>query len=150
MFSKTCEYGIRSTVFILMHSLEGYRVSLREIAAAIDSPEAYTAKILQILVRHGIIHSVKGPRGGFEIPKDKLDTLALYEIVGAIDGDALWTGCCLGLPDCNDNQPCPVHEKYTHIRDKLKNMLYTTSVFEMAVGHRIGLTTLSSKRPETE
>lgn len=150
MFSKTCEYGIRSTVFIMMQSLEGYRVSLRDIASAIDSPEAYTAKILQVLVRHGIIHSIKGPHGGFEIPKDKLDTLALCEIVTAIDGDLLWTGCCLGLAECNDDYPCPVHEKYTHVREKLKNMLYTTSVFEMAIGHRMGLTNLGRKDSEPE
>lgn len=148
MFSKTCEYGIRSAVFIMMQSLEGYRVSLREIASAIDSPEAYTAKILQVLVRQGIIQSVKGPHGGFEIPQEKLDTLALYEVVNAIDGDFLWTQCCLGLSECNDDYPCPVHEKYTHVRKKLKHMLYTTSIFEMAVGHRIGLTNLTRRDPD--
>src|SRR5690625_7605089 len=128
----------------MMQSLEGYRVSLREIASAIDSPEAYTAKILQILVRQGIIQSVKGPHGGFEIPQEKLDTLALYEVVNAIDGDFLWTQSCLGLSKCNDDYPCPVHEKYTHVSVHLKNMLNTTSIYKMAVGNRIELNTLSS------
>jgi len=46
MFSKDCEYGIRATIYITMQSLEGNRVNLKEIAAAIDSPVAFTAKIL--------------------------------------------------------------------------------------------------------
>ena len=58
MFSKACEYGIRATLYIAMNSLEDKRVSLRNIAGKIDSPEAFTAKILQQLVHHHIIHSV--------------------------------------------------------------------------------------------
>lgn len=150
MFSKACEYGIRSTIYIMMQSLEGYRISLKEIASAIDSPVAYTAKILQVLVRNGIIYSVKGPHGGFEIPKSQMDTLTLHEIVMAIDGEKLLTGCCLGLPECSDDYPCPAHQKYSKVRDHLKNMMLTTSVYEMAVGHGIGLTNLGYRDSEKE
>ena len=69
MFSKACEYGIKATIFIASNSYEKQRVSLKEIAKEIDSPEAFTAKILQNLVRHKIINSVKGAYGGFEIEK---------------------------------------------------------------------------------
>ena len=49
MFSKTCEYGIKATLFIAQMSQKGERVSLKDIASAIDSPSAFTAKILQTL-----------------------------------------------------------------------------------------------------
>ena len=65
MFSKACEYGIRASIFIAEQSLLDKKVSLKDIAKAIDSPEAYTSKILQQLSRNFIINSDKGPTGGF-------------------------------------------------------------------------------------
>ena len=46
MFSKSCKYGIKATLFIAQKSQHDERVSLKEIAAAINSPIAFTAKIL--------------------------------------------------------------------------------------------------------
>ncbi|MDX1365867.1 MAG: Rrf2 family transcriptional regulator, partial [Arenibacter latericius] len=61
MFSKACEYGIKATLFIAQKSLNQQRVSLKEIASEIDSPIAFTAKILQSLARSGMVDSHKGP-----------------------------------------------------------------------------------------
>ena len=66
MFSKACEYGIKAAIFIATKSYEGVRVSPKEIAENISSPQAFTAKILQSLVRHNIVNSVKGAYGGFQ------------------------------------------------------------------------------------
>ena len=91
MFSKACEYGIRAAVYVALQSLDGRRVSVNEIAEEIDSPIAFTAKILQQLSRSKVIHSVKGPTGGFELDRTEMDTVKLSMIVHAIDGD----GDCL-------------------------------------------------------
>lgn len=139
MFSKACEYGIRSTILILLHSLYGTRISLADIAREIESPEAYTAKILQILVKSNLVNSVKGPHGGFEIDRQRLDTILLVDIVQAIDGDKLTTQCCMGLPNCSDQNPCPAHTKYKPVKEHLKNMLVNTTVYEMAIGYEMGL-----------
>src|SRR5680860_1058143 len=93
MFSKSCEYGIKATLFIAQESQGGRRVNLKEIASAIDSPVAFTAKILQLLSKKNVIHSVKGAYGGFEIDRKRIDTLKLSEIVNAIDGDKIYDGC---------------------------------------------------------
>ena len=73
MFSKACEYGIKATIYIAMQSMQNSRVSLKDIAKEIDSPVAFTAKILQQLARNKIVESVKGPTGGFQIEKKKID-----------------------------------------------------------------------------
>ena len=143
MFSKTCEYGIRSMILILLHSLHQKRISLAEIAREIDSPEAYTAKILQTLVKSQIVNSVKGPHGGFEIEGQKMDTLVLNDIVRAIDGEKLIHGCCMGLPQCNDLNPCPAHNHYKPVKEELLNMLNNTTVYELAKGYQLGMSTLS-------
>jgi Rrf2 family protein len=142
MFSKACEYGIRAAVYITLQSLEGRRVSVTEIAEEIDSPVAFTAKILQQLTRNNIVHSVKGPTGGFEIDREDMDDVKLNMIVKAIDGDKIYVGCGLGLKECNANKPCPLHDKFVDIRTNLRTMLQSTSLYELATGLEVGLTYL--------
>lgn len=142
MFSKACEYGIKATVHIATQSLNGNRVGLRDIAYEIDSPEAFTAKILQLLVKARIIDSVKGPSGGFEVDKERMKKTTLSEIVSAIDGDAIYKGCGLGLSECSAKRPCPVHYKFKVIRDDLKRMLESVTVYELSMKLKNGLTYL--------
>jgi len=142
MFSKACEYGIRGTIYIAMQSLEGNRVNLKEIAAAIDSPIAFTAKILQQLVKNNIVESVKGAKGGFQIERSRIDSIKLNQIVSAIDGDKIFKGCALGLSECSESLPCPIHFKFKEIRDNLEQMTMETSIYELATGLEVGLTFL--------
>lgn len=132
MFSKACEYAIRASAYIAQQSLEGRRVNLKEIAATIGSPVAFTGKILQQLSRSGIVDSTKGAQGGFEMTRSKLDSLCLADIVMALDGEGIFTGCGLGLKQCNAQMPCPVHDRFIDIRNGLKDMLQQTSLVEVA------------------
>ena len=131
MFSKTCEYGIRATLFIARESNQDRRTSLKKIAREINSPEAFTAKILQKLVQQNIIKSIKGPQGGFYIETEN-NTTMLAEIVKAIDGDSIMKGCALGLNKCSEDHPCPLHFDFVEIRSGLKHMLETNSVMELS------------------
>ncbi|RXJ50091.1 RrF2 family transcriptional regulator [Gelidibacter gilvus] len=138
MFSKACEYGIKASIYIALSSYDGNRVSLKEIAKEIDSPEAFTAKILQALVRDQIINSVKGAYGGFEIPKEAISSIKLSQIVNSIDGDSIYHGCGLGLNVCDENHPCPVHDQFATIRNELKRMLESTNLEQLALDIKSG------------
>ncbi len=142
MFSKTCEYGIRATIFIASESYNNNRVGLKDIAQKIDSPEAFTAKILQILSKNSIIDSVKGVGGGFKIPKEKMREITLAQIVTALEGNRVFTGCGLGLKNCSEEHPCPVHDKFKGIRNELATMLENTNLEELALGIKSGDTFL--------
>ena len=84
MFSKACEYGIRASIFIAEQSLIDRKVSLNDVAEAIESPSAYTSKILQRLSKCNIINSDKGPTGGFSMDKSELEKVKLSSIVYAL------------------------------------------------------------------
>ena len=142
MFSKTCEYGIRAAIFIASQSYLNNRVGLKDIAKKIDSPVAFTAKILQILTRNAIIYSAKGVGGGFEISKEAMSQTTLAQIVTALDGDRVFTGCGLGLQFCNEEHPCPLHDKFVQIRTELAMMLQNTNLEELALGIKSGDTFL--------
>ena len=142
MFSKTCEYGIRAVIFIASQSYQNQRVGLKDIAKKIDSPEAFTAKILQILSKGNIIKSIKGVGGGFEIPREMMKEIKLAQIVNALDGDRVFTGCGLGLAHCSEDHPCPMHDKFKSIRNELAFMLENTNLEELAMGIKTGDTFL--------
>ncbi|HLU80825.1 MAG TPA: Rrf2 family transcriptional regulator [Flavobacteriaceae bacterium] len=133
VFSRACEYGIRATLYIAHQSLNKERATLKDIAAEIDSPVAFTAKILQKLTRENLISSTKGPTGGFTLDSTKMQNTKLLEVVEAIDGKELFTQCGLGLKECSETHPCPVHKEFKHIRDKLHNMFDSTSIYDLAV-----------------
>lgn len=139
MFSKACEYGIRASIYVAKQSLTGRKVGLAEIADAIDSPVAFTAKILQQLTKSKIISSSKGPTGGYFLDADRLESLRLVEVVYAIDGDDVYKGCGLGLRKCNEKKPCPVHFEFKAIRDNLKKMLEGSLVKKLATETGDGL-----------
>lgn len=128
MLSKSCEYAIRSVIYIAGQSSKTKRTNLREISNAINSPEAFTSKILQSLTAKSILHSTKGPSGGFEISTDRLNTLSLAEIIFAIDGIDVFSHCVIGLEKCSDNHPCPVHHKYLPIKNEIKHFFRHTLV----------------------
>lgn len=132
MFSKSCEYGIRALIFIAMKSKQEVRVNIKDIAQAIDSPRAFTAKILQQLVKADIVTSVRGPNGGFYMKPRFINSLTLTTIVAAIDGDSVYNGCGLGLSECNDVTPCPLHQKFNKVREHLREMLDATTLEDLA------------------
>jgi len=138
MFSKACEYGIRACVYIAGKSLTKQRTYLNEISEEIDSPVAYTSKILQTLSKAGIIKSVRGQGGGFEMDSEQIDAGRISDIVTAIDGNAIFVNCGLGLKHCSHTQPCPVHDKFNVIRRELKHILDTTTIGELARGLKDG------------
>lgn len=142
MFSKACEYAIRATIYIAVQSSQNLRVGLKDISKEIDSPEPFTAKILQQLSKNNIIESIKGPHGGFQIDKNDMSKIKLRQIVLAIDGDSIYKGCGLGFKECSEKQPCPVHDKFKIIRDELKDMLENTTILELSLGLKKGLTFL--------
>ena len=129
MFSKTCEYAIRAMIFIAQKSKDGNKVGIKEIAKGIDSPEHFIAKILQDMGRRRLLQSLKGPNGGFYLDAEALDC-SLADIVKVVDGDKLFTGCGLGLKQCSETHPCPIHHEFKAVRKGIQHMLENAKLGE--------------------
>lgn len=127
MFSKTCEYAIRALIYIANRSNGGQKTGIKDIAAGIDSPAHFIAKILQDLSRRGLVQSMKGPNGGFYVEEDSLNT-SLADIVTAIDGNKIFSGCGLGLKECSETHPCPLHNEFLKLRNDMHAMLEKTKL----------------------
>ena len=132
MFNKETEYALRGLVYIQLCNYKEHKPGIAEIASEISAPPFYTAKILQRLVRIGFIHSIKGKRGGFYFDKDKTD-LPLKDIIVATEGDLLLTGCGFGLNECDEDNPCPVHDKFLVIREGIQRLVTEETIQSLAM-----------------
>jgi len=130
MFSKTCEYAVRGLVFIAQRTKNGGKVGIKEIAKGINSSEYFIAKILQSLSKKGFVQSAKGPNGGFYFLKSDLER-SLAEIIKEIDGDSIFEDCALGLKQCSESSPCPLHYRFKSVRADLKELLDNTKIADL-------------------
>ena len=131
MLSKSTEYGIRALVSIQLQNWENRRPGVTETAKEIEAPEAFTAKILHQLTTHQLLESMKGRGGGFFF-KDNQSDLSLYDVILVLEGDRLFTKCGFGLKNCSENNPCPMHDGYMHLRDGLIDLAKTETIASMA------------------
>ena len=80
MFSNTAKYAIKACLFLAVNSSEVNKLVIKDIAEPINVPSAYIAKILQALSKKDIISSTRGPKGGFYLTGDQLQTKVMQII----------------------------------------------------------------------
>ena len=131
MLSKTCEYAIRAMIFIAQQGSSDDKLGIKAIASGIDAPAHFIAKILQELSRKGLVQSAKGPSGGFYLDKQSR-AISLADIVKAIDGDKIFTKCGLGLKNCSEKKPCPLHYQFKPFREQFYQMLKDSSIVDFS------------------
>jgi len=130
MLSLTCKASIKAVVFLGSKVASGDKTSLKEVAAFTNENEHTVGKLLQKLVKAGIINSAKGPTGGFYMT-EKQTGQKILRIVEAIDGKEVFNQCGLGLSKCSETRPCPLHNAYKPIRELFKEMCNDNQVRDL-------------------
>jgi Rrf2 family protein len=129
-FSKPTEYAIRAMVYLSIHASEEKKLGIKQIAANLEFPEHYLGKVLQDLAKKQIIKSAKGPHGGFYIDEKGMD-ISLLSLIDAIEGLQFFNTCGLGLHECNEERPCPIHKDYQIIKGNYYKLLAQKSIRKM-------------------
>ena len=145
MFSKTCEYALRATIYIAQKSSGDKKIGITEIAKAIDSPQHFTAKILQSLTGYNVVSSIKGPNGGFFIT-DKQKQLPVRTVLQALDEDSVLQKCVLGLNECSENKPCPMHAQYKIIKQQLVQLFESKTIRDLATDISTGAAFINNRK----
>lgn len=131
MFKKETEYALRALVYIQLQNFKERRPGITEIASEIETPQSFTAKILQRMVKQGFVESLKGINGGFFFNPTK-EVLPIKNIIVSIEGDSLFSGCGFGLKHCDENNPCPLHFSYAPIREAINNLVSDETIQGLA------------------
>ena len=143
MISKSCKYAFRAAIYITSKADGNIKLGVKEIAKEIDAPQAFTGKILQMLKKHQIISSLKGPYGGFYCEKHQLN-LPIINIVNAVDGLSVFEECILGLNQCTDTHPCPMHSQYMKTRENMLKSFEETTMANLAESLKSGSVYITS------
>ena len=130
MFKVETRYALHATVVLAQE--EGMVPNAR-LAERLDVSLPMVAKILNRLVRHGLVTSRPGPGGGYTLARPASE-IPIMDVVSMSEGENWGSGCILGLPTCGDDKPCVMHETWGSLRDRIQGMLNNHSVAEMAAG----------------
>jgi Rrf2 family protein len=131
MLSNSSKYALKAVIYLALHTDENNKMMVKDISARINVPKAYIAKLLQGLAKRKIISSAKGPKGGFYInPSNKNRTL--MEVIEVIDGKQKIESCVLGLEDCNEQKPCPIHSLIGPLKSKMIDLLESKTINDLA------------------
>lgn len=129
MFSSTTEYAIRAVIYIAEQQTSR-PVSGSAIAEALDAPVNYMAKTLHGLVRARVLESTRGKGGGFCLV-DSPEDVSLLSVASVFDRLDERRRCLLGRPQCRDDQPCAMHERWKPLADGFAAFLRDTTVADL-------------------
>jgi Rrf2 family protein len=129
LFPKPVEYGIRAMAYLATQ--KGGKLSgAREISEAEQIPMPFLWKILRLLTQRRLIRSFKGVRGGYELARPA-EEIRLSDILLCTDGNDFREGCVLGLPECDNRHPCPLHDQWKAIRARITRMMDHTTLADL-------------------
>ncbi len=132
MLSNQSKYAIRAVLYLAIHSDPKNKIGTKEIAKRINIPAPFLAKTFQSLSKEKLIHSSKGPNGGFYLT-DEDKKKNLFEIIECIDGLKKFEECFIGLPKCSDENPCAIHHIVKPFRESLIKELTTNTIEDFAI-----------------
>jgi Rrf2 family protein len=105
--------------------------SAREIAEQYDIPIELMAKVLQRLVRTGLLVSTQGTRGGYMLSRTSA-SISVADVIEAIDGPFTVTACSTEKNTCEQYGKCSIRDPLWQIRERIAAALGTVTIAEMA------------------
>jgi Rrf2 family protein len=120
LVTRETDYAVRCVLYLARE--KDLVANVTEIAHAMHIPKTFLAKILQRLVRQGIVGSLRGMHGGFRLAKNTAD-ISLLDIMEAIQGPAGINVCAVNSKRCKMSSSCAVHPVWVDIRREVERRL---------------------------
>ncbi|HET9266347.1 MAG TPA: Rrf2 family transcriptional regulator [Vicinamibacterales bacterium] len=127
--SKKADYALIAMKHLALRP-DASSASAREIAEQYDIPVELMAKVLQRLVRKGLLTSHQGTRGGYRLSRPSA-IISVAEIIQAIDGPLTVTACSTDAENCGQYAKCSVRDPLWRIKDRIVSALATCSLQEI-------------------
>ena len=128
--SKKADYGLIAMKHLALRGDRGSS-NAREIAEQYNIPIELMAKVLQRLVRRGLLSSQQGTRGGYQLSRPAT-TMTVADVIQAIDGPLTVTACSTTEGQCDQFTTCNVRDPLWRIKERILAALGTVTISEMA------------------
>lgn len=128
--SKSFGYALRGILYIAIMQDERQKVQIDEIASKLSVPKHFLGKIMQQIVKAGLLKSTKGPYGGFALTSETLNT-PVIKLVEITDGMEQFSMCVLNLKYCNGLNPCPLHHEMEEVKRNYLNVFTKNTIGDL-------------------
>ena len=128
--SKKADYALIAMKHLTLHSDRG-AASAREIAEQYDIPIELMAKVLQRLVRRGLLASHHGTRGGYQLAR-RPTQISVADVIQAIEGPVSVTACSTEDGKCEQYAKCNVRDPLWRVRERILAALGECTIAELA------------------
>ena len=129
--SKKSDYALIAMKHLALKTGPGSSSSAREIAEQYDIPIELMAKVLQRLVRSGLLASQQGTRGGYQLSRPAT-AISVADVIQAIDGPLTVTACSTDDEQCDQFTKCSVRDPLWRIKERILNALRSCTIAEIA------------------
>ncbi len=128
--TKRADYGLIAMRFLAEHG-SAASCSAKDIAEAHGIPPELLAKILQRLVKAGLLLSQHGINGGYALARDPRQITA-FEVIRAIEGPVFLTSCVTTKGECGQTSRCTVREPLRKVRQSIEEVLSKITIGDLA------------------
>jgi Rrf2 family protein len=146
--TKKADYGLMAMKHLAEHADQG-ACSTKDVADAYRIPQEALAKILQRLVKAGLLHSQHGTNGGYTLARDP-GMISAFEVIRAIDGPLFITSCVTVRGRCDQSDRCNVREPLRRVSHGIEELLRGISILEMTEESGNGKTRSDGTKSATE
>jgi Rrf2 family protein len=129
MLSQSAGYA--TSALGCVAAMGGKPALVKDLAEACGIPQAYLAKIVNLLARRKLVLTQRGVGGGVSLSRPPQE-ITLFQICRALDDPAVQPRCMLGNAECTEDRACPAHRFCVSHREKLEEFLNSTTIADIA------------------
>jgi Rrf2 family protein len=128
--TRKSDYAIRGIVYLAGKPIDNVYL-LSDIAAAVDVPATFLAKIFQQFSKMGLVKSFRGTGGGFMLGRPP-ENITLLEVVEAVEGPIIPNRCVVTPSDCDRSGFCTVHPVWIRVQEEVHLLLKGITLKDLA------------------
>ena len=135
MLTRKGKYGLKAMIVLACEHGHGPML-IGDLAETEAIPKKFLENILLALKHRGLVHSRKGPHGGYQLSRDP-QTISVGEIVRALDGPLALVSCVsqtayAPCEECVTEKDCTVRRLFQQVRDETARILDGTTLADAA------------------
>ncbi len=129
--STRSRYGLKAVVDLAVYYGEG-PVSLPTLAGAQGISEGYLEQLLRELKKGGVVNTVRGAQGGYELTTDPAK-LSVQKVLSLLEGSTAVVDCVGTEPyDCKNACTCSARPLFLKLQSRINDVLEQTSIRDLA------------------
>jgi len=121
-------FAVTAMIDVAMHSTKG-PATLAGVSERQKISLSYLEQLFGKLRRSGLVESVRGPGGGYNLARSP-DTMTVADVIVAVD-EPLDATQCGGRENCHGDRRCMTHELWTNLNSHILDYLQSVSLADL-------------------